>query len=464
MYGGVDPAEPGHWTESMNTAVIGLVMVTLASGANNVPATTDNDDSCEITVAPAATLLLPFFDVNIDAPGETTIFTVTNVTSAPQIARVTVWTDWAYPVLTFNLFLAGYDLQSINLYDILARGIVAPGGPGPTGLVAESGSVPGPDDSNPNIASCSEARPPGTLSNELLDSLQTLLTRGLYDITGTTGCGRTRVGGSHTNARGYVTIDVVADCTSVFPNNPLYYDAHILFDNVLIGDYQQLNGGAAAGDFARGSPMVHIRAIPEGGPAGSIPPDVTSLPYTFYDHYTPASNRKVDRRVPLPSTFAARWIENGTGGVQTNYKIWREGVTVGDQTSTCSGAALNSAMPFAEVIRFDERENSFGYSPCYIHNCNEAPRSSASYMISSSSNLFPFHGLSPDVGGWMYLDLDNQPPSGTPSRPSQNWVVISMTAQGRYAFDFDAAHFGNGCTAASIRPNPDIGPAPNVTP
>ena len=46
------------------------------------PATTNNDDSCDIGVAPAATLLLPYFEVDLDDPaGETTLFTITNVSN-----------------------------------------------------------------------------------------------------------------------------------------------------------------------------------------------------------------------------------------------------------------------------------------------------------------------------------------------------------------------------------------------
>jgi len=84
------------------------------------PTTTNNDDSCDISTAPAATLLLPYFEVDINAPqttAQTTLFTITNVTQIPQIAHVTVWTDLSFPVLDFNIFLTGYDVQSISLYD-----------------------------------------------------------------------------------------------------------------------------------------------------------------------------------------------------------------------------------------------------------------------------------------------------------------------------------------------------------
>ena len=57
------------------------------------------------------------------------------------------------------------------------------------------------------------------------------------------------------------------------------------------------------------------------------------------------------------------------------------------------------------------------------------------------------------VAGWMYVNLDND------SRtffgdidfvhpwPSQNWVVSTMRAEGRYSVDMDAAALGNGCSA-----------------
>src|SRR5438552_12841329 len=96
------------------------------------PATTNNNDSCDIGVYPAATLLLPYFEVDTAAAqgaGTTTLFTITNTSRYPQIAHVTVWTDWSFPVLTFNIFLTGYDVQGINLFDVIVRGFVAPASP-----------------------------------------------------------------------------------------------------------------------------------------------------------------------------------------------------------------------------------------------------------------------------------------------------------------------------------------------
>src|SRR4029079_4736037 len=35
-----------------------------------------------------------------------------------------VWSDLSVPVLDFNVYLTGYDVQSINLRDILVRGVM----------------------------------------------------------------------------------------------------------------------------------------------------------------------------------------------------------------------------------------------------------------------------------------------------------------------------------------------------
>jgi hypothetical protein len=74
---------------------IPAMAATFPSGA---PATTNNDDSCDIAMLPAATLLLPYFEVGLTIPPtRTTLFTITNVTNVDQIALVTLWTDYGFP-------------------------------------------------------------------------------------------------------------------------------------------------------------------------------------------------------------------------------------------------------------------------------------------------------------------------------------------------------------------------------
>src|SRR5215212_7471263 len=100
-------------------AILLLLLTSLAAHAArfpaNAPATTNNADSCDIGPYPAATLLLPYFEVDFHSPqavAQTTIFTVTNVSDNARVANVTLWTDLAYPLLSFPIFLTGYDTQA----------------------------------------------------------------------------------------------------------------------------------------------------------------------------------------------------------------------------------------------------------------------------------------------------------------------------------------------------------------
>jgi hypothetical protein len=359
----------------------------------------------------------------------------------------------------------------------------------------------GPGYANPNFKATIECDAlPGIIPQTLAAAVRTALTNGIYN-PGPSGACPNPVGGVHANAIGYATIDVVGSCTSRLPSDPLYYTTDLLFDNVLIGDYQQIGphpSYASAAFDAGGNPMVHIRAVPEGGGAGSNV--TTELPYTFYDRYTPAANRVQDRRQPLPSTFAARFIQGGTGAFDTNYTIWREGFGKG----VCGASlASNGDLPAAEIVRFDEHDNPNVIEPCLLSACpfTPAPSFPATSSGSTVSDVYPLI-YSADVGGWMYLNLNNGgstgysvtthsivgdvptiitgagstsvlAPRGSETvgpRPSQNWVTITMFGNlgtKRLVAEFDAASLGNGCTPATVIAAVDggkgtIGPAGGV--
>jgi hypothetical protein len=397
---------------------------------------TDNNASCDVGTYAAATLLLPYFEVDYRSPATTavnTVLTVINTSRVPQIARVTIWTDLGFPASWFNVSLTGFDVQTISLYEVIARGnypvtshdAVPPG-------VASSANT-----SNVNFNDeiwCS--RSGGTLSTALVERLQRILTTGERD----SAC---RVGTVHKNATGYVTIDVVNSCAADGPDTAAYWREVLLYDNVLTGDYERINPNPTTGNYAGGNPLVHIRAIPEGGPAGSTAQVKVPMPYTFYDRYTPADARRSDRRQPLPSVFAARFIEGGPAGFQTNLMMWREGI-VGATREECP-YAKNQNLPIGAVVRFDEHEN-----PTTIATIPNLPMASA--VASTSSLLPPSPGG--DLAGWFWISLDNGAGRVGPSpyssvRPSQNWITIQMYAEGRYAVDFDATWLANGCTATS---------------
>ncbi len=457
--------------KTLRLVLVSLMICSAALAAS--PASTNNDDSCDVKVGPAATLLLPYFEVDVSGTtGQTTLFTVTNVTRYPQIAHVTLWTDYGFPLFVFNIFLTGYDVQAINLADVLIRGSIAP--PSGTSPATTPGTLSAANTGNPNLRTpldCSTN--PSQIPQTIAEALRGTLTTGLSTVNSCSG-----VGGVHANAIGYATIDLVASCTPRTPADPLYYTTDILFDNVLIGDYQQIGphpAGEAVSSFdAGGNPMVHIRAVPEGGGAGSNVG--TALPYTFYDRYTPAARRTLDRRQPLPATYATRFIQGGPNGFRTNLSIWREGFGSG----SCADAKASAAMQVMEVIRFDEHENPFSLTsglicdPCFAPNATLPATSSTA----SHNPQYPAMG-STDVGGWLYLNLNNggsttysvtKDIGGAPGptnartslapvgstttigpRPSQNWATVTMfgtLGTNRMTAEFDAASLGNGCSPA----------------
>lgn len=457
------------------TALAIAVCATIAMAAN--------DDSCDVAVTPAATLLLPYFEVDIGSlvsTSQTTLFTVMNTSRYAQIARVTLWTDWAFPAYSFDLFLTGYGVVPVNLADIFRRGAIP---------ATPASALPGPRSEsnfvNPNHLAempgdC--ALRPTSIPPAILSELQRIFTVG-RPLGTYAGCDtKTALGGTHTNAIGYATIDVVATCSTLTPNDPAYYATELLFDNVLTGDYEQVSPNPSTGNFASGSPLVHIRAMPEGGPAGSIVP--TNLPYTFYDRFTtigPAYPRTMDRRQPLPSTFAARWIQGGTTSFNTSYQIWREGYT--GAGAACSRYVDNAYKQGIDVIRFDEHANAFVLGTGLII-CTPPPQTilslPATSSVSSASSLFPYAYNSSDVSGWMFMNVSN---GGSPAysaapgrdfktgsstvtacaRQSQAWITTTMSAEGRYSVGWDATPLGNGCSP-SLKEGARIGPAANVTP
>ena len=426
------------------------IPATAATFPNGGPSTTNNDDTCDLSTLPAATLLLPHFEVDTSSPGgRTTLFTITNVTNVDQIARVTLWTDYGFPVITFNVFLTGYDVQAINLYDIIERGIIAPDA-GTGTEVHDRGDFSDPNNSA-DLTMCD--RLPGQLDHAYIRRMQAAFLEGVVPALGTLpGCND--VGGEHEFATGYATIDVVGNCGFSQPNEQPYFRTDIRYDNVLTGDYQQVDSQQ---NYAQANPLVHIRAMPEGGIPGRTGNDNrVNFERTFYSRYAPSTHN--DARQPLPSTFGARWIQGGPLQFETFYKVWREVRT--DRTAVCADYQHNDNMPVREVVVFDEAENYVTLAD------NETLGLRGTALLSVGDDVMP-QMTNGAVSGWTYFNLDRE---GDDEEATQNWVIVSMRSQGRYSVDFDATALGNGCTpergvsAANQEGGVTIGPAPNENP
>src|SRR5215213_4591430 len=111
-------------------------LVALAAPAAAVMGTIDN--------VPAATLLLPYFEVDLDnAQGINTLFSINNSAASAVLVKVLVWTDQSVPVVGFNVYLTGYDVQTISMRDILVLGNVprtASDGQDPSDTISPQGA------------------------------------------------------------------------------------------------------------------------------------------------------------------------------------------------------------------------------------------------------------------------------------------------------------------------------------
>src|SRR5215210_2076623 len=112
---------------------------------------------------PAATLLLPYFECELGPTlvptpgGVTTLFSINNASATAVLAHVTVWTDESIPTLDFDVYLTGYDVQTINDCDIFngRLPVTASFGQDPKDTISPKGDI----SQDINFASCTGRLP-----------------------------------------------------------------------------------------------------------------------------------------------------------------------------------------------------------------------------------------------------------------------------------------------------------------
>lgn len=437
--------------------VIVFVFILLFPFTGLAAATRNNDDTCDIATLPAATLLLPYFEISQDGT-TTTLFTITNTSPKESIARVRLWTDYSYEVIEFNVYLTGYDVQSINLWDVIFDGVIG-SDRGTGGDISPKGEY-STTNSDIDVSDCDDL--PGVIPDVYKVRMQQAFMSGKVPAFGSfPGCNS--IGAEHPNAVGYATIDVVNTCNCFYFAD--CFRQSFAFDNVLLGDYQQVERHAEV-NYSEGGSMVHIRAIPEG----DVPAE-TQSPFarTFYSRYMPASTPTFDRRQPLPSVFAARWIGGSASNYETDYKVWREPTV--NAGADCASYEKNLAT-ITDFVLFDEDENATGFSPESLADppgcCTPRLFPSTKRESLRNAEFFP-HNSTGAVSGWMYLNLDDQKNTGTSA--NQAWVVVNLRSGKDLSVDLDAAPLGNGCSPRIGKTEvldgsggAVIGPAANVNP
>ncbi len=362
-------AEPKRFSISHLLGGAALVCL-LAIPANAAIGALDN--------VPAATLLLPYFQVDVTGNqlGKV-LFTVHNVSADPRIAHVTLWTDVGIPTFAFDIYLAGHDLVDVDMRAVFA-GIV----PHTSRTLSNVGA-----DASPAVAfpGCDTLLPAVRLTEQQVQNLRQAH-QGLASGFFSGSCGACSFGDGM--ARGYITIDVVNRCSTKFPGAPADGTDPAYFvsggtgiasnDNVLWGEYRIVDQPE---NMAYSDLLVPIEAS-----------NFVTRGYTFYGRRV--NGDASDNRERLPSLWEARHVAGGLFQA-ASVQVWRD--SMAPAPWPCGNA--RPSISHRRLFIFDEQENASTLSD------------GTTSLIPLAASLMPYHssaGIPIPPGfefGFMFLDL-----------------------------------------------------------
>lgn len=375
-------------------------------------------DGCLPTGQPGSTLLVPLFEVDLDAPDAlTTLTSVNNAGDTTRLARVTLWTDWGVPTLTFHLALSPDDVQTLNLRDVLAGNL--------------------PDTSAAGAAAEQPLDcPSATLAPSLDDGQVAQL---LADHTGAPNPATGNCAGSDLGdnvARGYLTIDAVEAC--VLPTTVATYASDDFQPAPVPAPEPRLDGDPNTlwGDFF----YVDARSdFAQGEAAVALPRDAERLgrsSYTFYGRFDGFDG--ADATAPLASTWTTRFLSGGPFDGGTQLVVWRDSPTGLIERPLCGSAPSWFPLGSASVVVFDEDENAFDMPGGLAQLCPGG---------NTGALAFACPVVAPVPFGAVLLDLAH--PDGT---PGQAVVTSLISAEGRYSVQQRATPLDDLCGERGLYP------------
>jgi hypothetical protein len=411
--------------------VIGVTVLATLGFAVAVPSAAA---VCALDDRPGATLLLPYFEVDLDhADGPTTLFSVNNASAAAVLANVVLWTDLGVPSLTFPLYLTGYDVQTFNLRDLFAGTMLktASAAQDPSDIISPKGAK----SQDLPFASCNGFLPQPDLLPIVRDHLRAAHTGQSSPLWNACG-GQNR---SDHVARGYVTVDTVSRCATLTPADPGYFGPGGIAtgQNVLWGDFFYVD---PAKQYADGDNLVRLKA--DSAAFAGKP--------TFYGRYVNGSG--ADGRQALPPDWAARFITDSGFSEGTDLIVWRDSGQV-VQPFSCGHNPPWYPLILSEYVVFDEEEHPYippvfpfsEWSPSLkaqppLPPADQLPAETNRVQVGTDRFAVPFDF------GWIYLYLGAPkfaPPFGFASL--QGWVGVVMKAGGRFSVGFAGTPLSTGC-------------------
>ena len=316
---------------------------------------------------PAATLLLPYFQVKTTSGSDyTTLFTVRNVSDSPVIAQVSLWTNCGIASVAFNLHLAAHAQQDVNLKDIF-EGATLFDPPvdfstiAPTLVSAHSGY---PD---PTSGKCS--------------SLNT----------------------NFPGMVGYVLINAVNEASELMPYETGYFaqggTGIASNKNVLWGDFEIID---AENNYEFGETLVCIEA-------SSTHPLVTQTgAFTFYSRFVGMT--AADNREPLPLLWVVNFSDAGGTG-KTDLIYWRDSMNV-MSPFTCGASPIWFPLMQERMDIYDGMGNVTTAEMNF-------PFSKECGRVEVGGLYFPV----PYFSGWLNLDLSIP---NSPVTPSSQALIMSI--------------------------------------
>ena len=390
---------------------------------------------CDLDEVPAATLLLPYFEVTLGPTSETdTAFLVQNAEPEPVIAHVVIWSDLAVPVYAFPIPLTGFDTTSVSMRDVLVNGALPN---------AE------PDFPDEDFEGCTSMLPLPDVPLVVRTGLQQALTGQPASILGGLCAGTSSPG----VARGFVTIDAASECSVLFPDHADYFKAGgtgvATNENVLTGNSYMIDRSKP---LSHAQPMVHIEADGQD-PRTSAQPG-NPKPYTFYARMVKWSAR--DNREPLATDFGIRFMVGSSPDYTTDLFVWRD-PKVNQKAFACPPQQPPlprwRSLTQKYVRAFDESANFEAITgtpfPVAAQRVEVVSGSGTGLVIPNVLGSF----------GWLFLNLNHArhlsvPGHGVPARyrkPAQAWVFSVTTTSDPFFGNHEAVRYDSACS-----PQPDM--------
>jgi hypothetical protein len=365
--------------------------------------------------------------------GRTTLLSINNAGENAVLAHLVFWTDTAVPTLIFDVYLTGYDVQTLNLRDVFLHGRL----PKTADLArdsADSISPKGDFSKEATFPNCGLLPFSDTIPANLLEAFRRAHS-GRPSALFNDQCASLDFGEPMV-VRGYVTIDAVRDCNLKLPGDPGYFgpDGVAAFDNVLWGDFYLVD---LDDRFAQGESLVGIEADPERFKAGDR---------TFYGRFVAGS--AADGREPLPRRWASRFLNGGAFSGGTRLIVWRDGPWSHKPFPCGPSPSLPPGVPQTqkELLVFDEEEtvvDAMEPEPCQIlcpPSVAPTPFPAATTAVEIADGILPV----PFEFGWLLADLGIET-AGQDDPHAQAWVGQVHSAEGRFSVGLEATQLDSLC-------------------